>query len=148
MIKAVLFLIATALFLIATALFLIASPAPAEASPIFPPLVSGQYSLAIVTAAVEPDEDGVPLRPPTASVGFRRADVAGAPLLVCVDLATPAFGERVSVLVTVPASGSRAELRGVAFAGLACEGPDSEWCDDGAFVFFVPPAKPGLELGP
>lgn len=136
-------MIRTAFFVIATAVFLIATTPNAAAAPIFPPLVSGEYAFGVRTAAVELDENGVPTTPPTFSIGIRRVDVEGAPLLLCVDAGA---GELVSVRVTVPVSGSRAELRAVAFNALGCETYESERSDDGAYVFFVPPGAPTLEL--
>lgn len=114
----------------------------ASAAPIFPPLISGQYEVRARTAVVEYDVNGVPTTPPTASVGLRRVDLPDAPLLICAD-AGP--GELVVLRVTVGASGDRAELRGVAFNQPGCQSFESDRSENGAYIFFVPPAPPALE---
>lgn len=130
-------MIKTPIFVIALVLAVAAA-----AAPIFPPLVQGEYSFRVRAGPAELDAEGVPLVPPTVSVGIRRADQGDGSLLVCVP-AGP--GETVPVTVTVIAAGDRGELRGLAFAGPDCTGPPAV-SDNAAFVFFVPPAPPTLEL--
>ncbi|MCP4869280.1 MAG: hypothetical protein GY898_11240, partial [Proteobacteria bacterium] len=110
--------------------------------PIFPPLVQGQYAFKVRAAAVELDPGGVPLTTPTASVSIRRTDDGSGVDLTCVPCGP---GETVDVLVAVVATGSRGELRGYAFAGPGCTGEAAE-SENAAFLFFVPPAAPALEL--
>ena len=136
-------MIRTAVFVIALVVFAIVFASGAAAAPIFPPLVSGEYVFAVATAEVAYDPDGVPLEPPTRSIGIRRMDLADTPLILCLP-AGP--GERIEVLVRVAASGDRGELRGVAFNAPGCTSYESEPSANGAFVFFVPPAAPRLEL--
>lgn len=114
----------------------------ASGDPIFPPLVSGEYSFKIRAATVELDAEGVPTTTPTRSVGIRRADTGDPTILVCEPCGP---GETVPVLVTVVASGDRADLRGFAFSEPGCVGRESLASVDGAFLFFVPPAPPALE---
>lgn len=115
----------------------------AAADPIFPPLVSGEYAFGIRTAPIELDADGVPTRAPTRSVGVRQIGDASGTVLSCTAAAPD---EVVSVSVSVTPSGDRAELRGFAFAEAGCTGPESEASENGAYVFFTPPARPSLEL--
>lgn len=130
-------------FLIAPAVFLIA--AVASAAPIFPPLVLGEYAFGVRTAVVEVDPEGIPLRAPSRSIAVFNVLDPGA-LLLCVPAGPD--GTITRVAVTVTALGDRAELRAVAFPEPECVGLRSERCDDGAYVFFTPPAKPVLELAP
>lgn len=117
----------------------------AAAAPIFPPLVSGEYAFGVRTAEVVLDAEGVPTRSPSRSIGvFNVLDPGG--LLLCVPAGPD--GTVTPVAVTVTALDDRAELRAVAFPELECVGLRSETCDDGAYVFFTPPAKPTLELTP
>lgn len=115
----------------------------AGAAPIFPPLVQGQYAFKVRAADVGLDADGVPLETPTASISVRRVDDGSGANLTCVPCGP---GETVDVLVAVVATGSRGELRGYAFAGPGCTGDSSLGSDNAAFIFFVPPAAPSLEL--
>lgn len=114
----------------------------AAADPIFPPLVQGLYGFRVRAADVALDPDGVPLTPPTVSVSVRRVDGGDGSDLACVPCGP---GETVGVSVTVAATGDRGELRGYAFAGPGCTGEPSE-STNAAFVFFVPPGPPTLEL--
>ncbi len=144
--RRVAFLIAWALFVI-TAVACVITAKPAEADPIFPRMIEGRYALAVITAHVDVDENGVPMSPPTRSVGIVRVDVVEPFLLVCEDV-PGGLGERVSVLVDVPATGDRAELRAVAFNSAACTGHESDRSPNAAYVFFVPPGIPLLESEP
>lgn len=137
MLRNLVFLIAGAVFLIGTA------PKAAQAAPIFPPLVSGDYCFSIKTGAVTLDAEGVPDRAPSRSVAVR---IIGDPAVLSCTPASP--DELVPVCVTVPALGDRAELRGFAFAEPACAGEESLPSGNGAYVFFTPPAEPSLELSP
>lgn len=122
---------------------LLAGAALADA--IFPPLVEGKYRVRIEPAPNPPDAEGVPSSTPTVSVGLVRVDATDAPLVAgsCVNTPTP---DIVPVEFTIPASGSRAELRAVAYSGADCTGERSTPSDTGAYLFFVPPAAPALAI--
>ena len=135
-------MIKTAVSVIVPIIFAIIFTSTASAAPIFPPLVQGLYGFRVRAADVELDAGGVPLTPPTVSVSVRRVDSGDGADLACVPCGP---GETVSVSVTVAATGDRGELRGYAFAGPGCTGEPSE-STNAAFVFFVPPGPPTLEL--
>lgn len=130
--------------LLAVAALVIGSAA--SAAPIFPPLVSGEYSFGVRTAAVDLDEDGVPTRAPSRSIQVIELAATGPVPLLCLPAEPDGDVTRVSVVVA--ASGDRAELRAVAYSELGCAGEASELSDNGAYVFFTPPRPPVLELSP
>ena len=112
------------------------------AAPIFPPAVSGTYTLGFQTAAVPLDADGVPLTPPTQSVGLLEAKTAD--VLVCAAMGND---ETLFVSYTVADDATgRIAASGFAYANPDCTGLQSTASDDKAFHFFAGPGKPLILL--
>jgi hypothetical protein len=109
-------------------------------SPIFPPLISGEYHLNVITAPLQLDPNGVPLNPGGESIAaFNITDPQTT--LVCVDtepdVVTP-------VVLVVPAVGDRAEIRARAYEADQCVGLNSPDSPNAAYLYFTGPAAPVL----
>ena len=119
-------------------LLLVLLPWTASADAIFPPMISGEASVTIVTPPIELGPDGVTLRPPIQSVSL----VSEGASIHCEPMAND---ETKPVLYTLANNTlGRVDVVAISYPIADCTGEASEPSTNTAYYFFVGPLAPDI----
>jgi hypothetical protein len=112
----------------------------ATAAPIFPPIVSGEASVTIITGSIAVDAQGIPMEPPIQSVSL----LAEGALTHCEEMGND---ETKPVTYTILNNSlNRVSVVALAHSGAGCTGLQSDPSTNTAYYFFVGPPPPDLTL--
>ena len=113
----------------------------AAAAPVFPPMTGGDFVFTVQPGDLF-DIDGVPLTPPTASIGIV-PETGGVPI-GCVATNDPFVSYQITAKVT--ATGQRKAFKGQAFLTADCTVTGSDLSDNTAYTYpGMNPNKPKLQ---
>lgn len=102
-------------------------------------MISGQAQVGIRTPAIQLDGDGIPLQPPTLSVGLFTSE---GDLVHCEAMGND---QTVQVVYTIENNAlGRVAVYAKAFAQAGCVGSESPQSEETAYYFFMPPLTPEL----
>ncbi len=115
--------------------------APAAAGPVFPPMIGGDFVFSVQPNDLA-DIYGIPLTPPTGSIGI--VPEAGGATIGCVTTPDPLATYQITAKVT--ATGQRESFKAQAFADSICTVDASTLSDNTAYTYpGMKPGKPDLQ---